>query len=548
VRELDEGDRVMAANCFDAIVVGGGHNGLVAAFYLARAGLKVTVLERRGAVGGPCGRVEYFPGYFGAISNSPGSLEPKIVVDMELERWGLRFTRPDPTVVSPFPDGRIFTAWRDQAHTAAELRRFSAHDADAYYEFFRYLEWFARRLKISLFRAPPSLKELVANLTTREDEEAFGKIFFGSIKDLLDERLDSEEVKALIAILAGVSHMVGPSTPGTPYMLLQRPISLASLESQSADDPRRQLLRGSTGLPIGGMGSIPESMRRSIEALGALVRTEADVARILVRDGAVAGVVLADGEEVLAPLVLSNLNPKTTCVALMEPSSYDPEIRRRFEALKMTGSAFKVALALDGLPRYAAAKNDEEARLFAGCQFRIAPSMEYMDLAFDDARYGRPSARPVPWGLIPSANDPTITPSGKHVMSVNIFHAPYHLRDGDWTKMKDTFGKRCIALLSEYMPNLPDLITDTRFWSPKDLEDEYGLLEANITHGDIVPEHMFSLRPIAGLGDYRGPVAGLYFCGSGAYPGGFVSGIPGHNAGHKVLDDLRAGCVHAAAE
>lgn len=531
----------MPANQCDAIVVGAGHNGLVAAHYLARAGLKVVVLERRSAVGGPCGRIEFFPGYFGAISNSPGALEPKIVEDMQLGRFGLKFVKPNPTVVSPFPDGRIFTAWREQERTAAELRRFSAHDAEAYYEFFKYLEWFARRLKISLFRAPPGLRELVANLTTPEDEQAFGKLFLGSIKDLLDERMESEEVKALIAILGVVSNMAGPSTPGTAYMLLQRPISLVSLDASFSDDPRRQLLRGSTGLPVGGMGAITDSMRRSIEAAGALVRTEAAVVHIRVRNNAVAGVVLANGEEWTAPLVLSNLNPKTTCLDLLDSADCDPEIRRRLQKLKMHGSAFKVALALDGLPRYAAARTDEEARLFAGCQFRIAPSMEYMDLAFDDARYGRPSARPVPWGLIPSANDPTIVPPRKHVMSVNVFHAPYHLRDGDWTAMKEVFGKRCIALLSEYMPDLPDHITDVRFWSPKDLEDEYGLVEANITHGDVVPEQMFFLRPVAGLSHYRGPVAGLYLCGSGAYPGGFVSGIPGHNASQRVLTDLRDG-------
>jgi phytoene dehydrogenase-like protein len=206
----------------------------------------------------------------------------------------------------------------------------------------------------------------------------------------------------------------------------------------------------------------------------------------------------------------------------------------------MAGSAFKVALALDGLPRYRAARTDEEARVYAGCQFRYSPTLEYIDRAYDDARYGRPSARPVFWGLIPSANDPTVAPPGKHVMSINIFHAPYHLREGNWRQLRDAYGRQCIDQLTELMPNLKDIIIDTRFWSPQDLEDEYGLLEANITHGDMVPGRLFSMRPVPGLADYRGPASGLYLCGSGAYPGGFVSGIPGHNASQEALKDWRA--------
>ncbi|MGE3147513.1 MAG: phytoene desaturase family protein [Pseudorhodoplanes sp.] len=530
----------MAANQYDAIVVGAGHNGLVAAGYLSRAGLRVLVLERRPDVGGPCGRVEYFPGYFGAITNSPGSLEPKIVQDMELERFGLRFTRPDPLLITPFEDGRAFCAWRDKAKSVEELKKFSEHDSVAYYEFFEYLEWFARRLRISLFAPPPSFKTLVSRLETLEEEEAFSKIFFGSIRDMLDERLESEQVKSLIAALSCVSNFLGPSTPGTPYMMLQRPLSLASMQAVDPNDPRRQAMRGSTGLPIGGMGSITDSMRRSIEAYGAVVRTNADVVSVIVKNDAVCGVALAGGEEFYAPIVVSNLNPKLTLLKLLDPFPGDPALKKRIEKLKMRGSAFKVALALDGMPRFLAAQNDEHARLLAGCQFRYSPSIEYMDRAYDDAKYGAPSKRPIIWGLTPSANDPTVAPPGKHVMSINIFHAPRDLREGNWTDLRETYGKQCIDQMCEFIPNLKDIITDVRYWSPQDFEEEYGLLESNITHGDMVPTKLFSFRPIAGMSDYRGPVAGLYMCGSGTFPGGFVTGLPGHNASHEVLKDLAA--------
>ena len=494
---------------YDAILAGGGHNGLVAAGYLARAGLSVLVLERRDVVGGPCSPLEFFPGHWGAFTNSPGSLEPKIVQDLALEASGLEFVRPDPSVVQPFDDGRGFAAWRDRGRFVDGLREFSVHDAKAYYEFFEFLNAFARTLRVSLFEPPPSLAELASRLKTWEDEEAFGKIMLGSVRDLLDEWFESEEVKAPLAILSLMSTLAGPSTPGTPAMLLVRPLSLASTTVTGQHDPRVQPMRGSTGLPRGGMGSITRAMRRSLEQAGGVVRTEAEVARILVRDGGVAGVALASGEEIPARVVVSNLNPKTTFLRLLEPGDLSAQFRQRVEKLVMRGNQFKMALALDGLPRFAAARTDEEARAYASCQFRIAPSMEYMERAWDDAKYGRWSDRPMMWGLTPSVTDPTLAPPGRHVMSVNLYHAPYELRQGDWATERDRFGKRCIDVLAEYIPNLKQLIVDYRFWSPRDIEAELGLLEGNITHGDIMPGRWLSLRPLAGWSDYRTPVRGL---------------------------------------
>jgi phytoene dehydrogenase-like protein len=533
---------------YDAIVVGGGHNGLTAAGYMARDGLKVLVLERRPVVGGPCSPLEFFPGYWGAFTNSPGSLEPKVVHDLELERFGLEFVRADPSVVQPLDHERIFAAWRDRDRFVEELGRFSSRDAKAYYEFFDFLNRFARTLRVSLFEPPPSLAELTARLTTWQDEEAFGKIFLGSIRDLLDEWFEAEEVKAPLAILSLMSNLVGPSTPGTPAMLLMRPLSLASGTVSGPHDPRVQPMRGSTGLPRGGMGSITKAMRAFLESRGGVVRTDAEVVRILVRDGAVTGVALATGEELSGRVVVSNLNPRTTLIGLVEPQHLSAGFRERVEKLVMRGNQFKVGLALAGLPRFVGARTDDEVRAFASCQFRIAPTLDYMERAYDDAKYGRWSDRAMMWGLTPSVTDPTLAPPGRHLMSVNIYHAPYELREGDWATERDRFGKRCIDVLGEYVPNLKDLIVDYRFWSPRDLERELGLVEGNITQGDLVPGRMFSLRPLAGWSDYRTPICGLYLCGSGTWPMGYVSAIPGHNAGHQVLRDRAAGLerVHAA--
>lgn len=521
----------------DAIVVGGGHNGLVAAHYLACHGLDVVVLERRNVVGGLCGPVEFFPGYRGAVTNSPGSLEPRIVQDMRLESFGLAFDKPDPTVVVPFPGARAFVGWRDSRKVHEGMRRFSAHDADAYHEVIGFFNDFARRMQVSMFEPPPTFAEVVSRFTTPADEADLAAVLFGSIRDFLDDRLESDEMKAVLAMLALAGGNGGPSTPGSCMGLLYRPLSLASMSIEAEHDPRQQPLRGSTGLPRGGMGSVGEAMERSIRAAGVTVRTDCAVTQITAdAAGRVTGVVLDDGREFEAPIVLSNLNPKTTLLDLVEPANVDAALRERLQRRKMDGGAFKLALALDGIPRFAAAPSDQ-VRGYAACQFRIAPSMDYLDRAYDDYKYGRPSRQPELWGLTPSVMDPSMAPPGRHLMSVNAWYAPYHLRDGDWAQERDAFARRCIDTLAEFIPNIREIITDIRCFSPRDLEREFGLVEGNQIHGDMGPGGMFSFRPVPGVARYRTPVAGLYLCGSGAWPGGFVTGVPGHNAAQTALRD-----------
>jgi phytoene dehydrogenase-like protein len=423
---------------------------------------------------------------------------------------------------------------------ACELAKFSPRDAVAYDTFNAHLEALARKLAVNVYEPPPTLAELFARLPDAASEETFAKFMFGSIASILDEWFESDEIKAILATLAVMSNFVGASSPGSALQLLRRPMSLLSSSVTASHDPRKQVLRGSTGLPVGGMGAIPAAMARSLQASGGQIRTNAAVTAVE-SDGKVFGVRLEDNEVLTSSIVLSNLNPKTTFLDLIGPDCLDKDFARRVAGIDMRGSIFKVGLALNDLPRWSAAESDEQARLFASCQFRVAPSIAYLDRAFNDAVEGAWSSEPVMWGLIPSATDPSLAPSGKHVMSINIFHAPYRLRESSWNVERDRMGRRCVEVLGRYVQNLDSIITDVRYWSPEDIASEFGLVEANIAHGDSTPSHMFSLRPLSGWSHYRTPIHGLYLCGSGAWPGGFVSGLPGHNASQAVLRDLASG-------
>lgn len=525
---------------YDAIVVGGGHNGLVAANYLVRAGLKTLVLEARDTVGGCASRIEYFPGYTASLANSPGSFEPMILRDLELQEHGLVFDKPDPSVIVPFAPDSAFIGWRDRDASLAQVARFSAEDAKQYNAFFAYIEDFAKCLKISLFEPTVSIAELGRRAHEAGRDAQFGKLILGSVGDLVDEWFESDEIKAMISSIATVNNFAGPYTPGTAFRLLQRPLSLHSMEIVAEHDPRRQVLRGSTGLPRGGMGAVGDSLGRSFRAHGGEILTDARVARILTDDGRVRGVELADGRTFRAAHVLSNLNARTTLLDFLPPESLPAAFRRKVSGKKLRGTAFKVGLALSDLPRWAFAADDAEAELFASAQFRYAPTLEYIEEAVADAHDGRWSRNPLIWGLTPSVVDPSMAPEGHHVMSLNVFHAPYELAESDWETERERFGERVIEVLAGLIPNLPDIITDRRFWSPVDLETQFGLTGGNITHGDMLPNNMFDQRMPEGWNDYRMPVDGLYLCGSAAWPGGLVTGIPGYNASRTLLADLAA--------
>ena len=531
--------RPRPVNRFDAIVVGGGHNGLVAAAYLGKAGLKVAVLEARDRFGGPCGAFEFLPGYTAAFSNSPGSLEPRVVEELELAGFGLRFARPDATVVHHFA-GRAFIGWRDRARVDAQLEAFAQGEAGRYYALLGSLEELARDMGVSVFAPAPKLEEIERRLKPAQ-RELFDRVFRGSLRGLLDEALRSERAKTLLGMVGLAVNRAKLSDPGTGAGLMLRPLSLASSPAGGADDPRRVALRGSTGLPIGGMGAIVDAIAASCRAHGAVLITGARVARILHMNGAVAGAATQSGEEFTAPVVISSVPPRVAFGRLLDDASVGADLRRAIADGPTPGSAFKMVLALDGLPRYADLPPDVTTEQIAGMQFRVAESMDWIDESVADAQSGIPSRRPIMWGLIPTVTSPHLAPPGKHLLSVNIWHAPYRLKSGDWATERDKFGRRCIDVLARYIPDLPQRIVAQRLMSPVEIEAELGLAEANITHGDMLARQLFGARPHVGCNGYRTPLGGFYLTGAGTWPGGYVSGVPGRNTARTVLDDMQRG-------
>ena len=522
----------------DVIILGGGHNGLVAANYLAAGGLKVIIAEKNDFVGGPAARREFMPGYFSTITNSPGSLEPMIVNDMKLEEFGLTFVRPNPTLVHPLEDSRPFIGWRERERTEEILESFKPGESRRYNALNDYLQRFADQLGISLFREPPTLKELVRNLDAIEDQEAFSRIVLGSARELFEFFELSPQSQALMSPLAVVSGIVGPSTPGTPFNLMMRPLSLASLASSDENDPRKMPLRGSTGLPVGGMGAIIDAMEASVTAQGVRVLKNKAAERIFTKNGKVAGVAFADGSVLEAPIVVSAMNPHLTVDILDSDDERWAAIAHKRRTQPLRGKAFKIVLALDDVPRYGFADNEDEAKALASAQLRVAPSVEYLEESYAEMLLGRVPRNPVIWGLCSSMTSPGLAPEGKHVLSLNIGNAPYHLKNTTWADERDALFTRVLDILERWMPNIRSIITDHAMLDADEFESEYGLVQANISHGDMLPFRQFWMRPFPGLQNYRTYTEGLYLSGNGCWPGNFVSGIAGHNTAHAVLSDI----------
>lgn len=528
-----------ASRPYDAIVIGAGHNGLVAAAYLGQKGLRVALLEARRSLGGPCGTFEFMPGYRTSLTNSPGSLEPRVVQELELARFGLRFVQTDPSVVHHFGD-HCFVGWRDRGRVAAQFDRFAAGEADRYARLMAKLEELGRQLVragVSVYSSPPNLVELARRLPD-EHQRLFERVFFGSLQQLLDDELASDEVKAILGMVALNATLAPPSASGTAVGLMMRPISLASMPPVDATDPRLATLRGSTGLPVGGMGAIVDALEACCKSHGVDIFTSMQVAQVLHAAGHATGAVTLNGDEFHAATVISAINPKTLFGTLLDDEAVGAEIRRDLENLPMRGSAFKLVLALDGLPRYTGLPAEAVTQNAIACQFRYGASLAHIEQAVADGLRGVCAREPLLWGLMSSVTSPGIAPPGRHLLSVNAWHAPYALSEGQWDTEKDKFGKRCIETLSQFMPDLEQRIVGHRFLSPLELESEFGLVRSNITHGDMLPSALFGHRPHHAANDYRTPLAGLYLSGSGTWPGGYVTGIPGFNASHLVMTDM----------
>ncbi|MBB5159395.1 phytoene desaturase family protein [Saccharopolyspora phatthalungensis] len=526
---------------YDAIVIGTGHSGLVAAFYLARAGWSVLMLERRDLVGGTCVTEEIFAGYRGSsVANASHSLDPRILRDMDLTRFGLRFRRPELGSLTMFADGRALAPWPDRAKRRSEIAKFarSERDLDGFYGVLAFFRAVAQRMDVSFYDPPPSLPEVAARFRTPAQQRAFEQVMFGSVADILEEHLDSPELQAFFAGTAVATNLVGPRTPGSAYLLLQRPLWEESLRRAGSHEENDLMMRNAA--PLGGIGAITGAMAEACRALGVEIRTGAEVARIVCERGRAAGVALADGTEFRARRVLSNASPKLTLTRLLGPADLGDDLYRQAEAIPMKGSSAKVHLALDGTARFAAATSDEENLLFLGTNFRVAPSIEVLQQAYHEAVAGRWPERPTITGMIDSAHDPSLTPPGCHFVSISVRGVPYHLAHGTWDEQKDDLGKAVIATLEDHIPNLSQVLADYHVYSPADLEREFALPEGNGAHGDIVPGRIFDARPMPGCAGQRTPVPGLYLCGVGTWPGNFMSGVTGYNAATQMLADARS--------
>ena len=522
---------------YDVIVIGGGHNGLVNAAYLAKAGKKVLVLERRHVLGGAAVTEEIIPGFlFSECSYVVSLLRPEIIRELDLPRHGLEILPLDGTL-SPMPDGNHLWRMNDHAKSIREIRRHSRVDAEAYDEFSKMMTPMCRFVKPMLSMVPPDpttlnprdLKQLhflMQRFRELSSDERYTliQLMTMSSADFLDQWFETDVLKATMSASGIIGTFLGIRSPGTAYVLLHHYMG-------EIDGAFR-----SWGFSRGGTGAISNAIAAAAREAGVEIRTKAPVGKILVKEGRAAGVVLQSGEEIAANVISSSVDPHLTFEKFLEPSELPADFLEGVRRYKFRGSSGKVNIALDALP-------DFKSRPAAGAHLRgaisISPSMEYMERAYDDAKYGHYSRRPYIDMVIPSLTDPSVAPPGKHVLSCFVQYAPYKLADGTWDEQREAFGDNVIDTISEYAPNIKDIIVGRQILTPLDLEREFGLTQGNIFQGELSLEQLFFLRPVAGWAYYRTPVDNLYMCGSATHPGGGIMGANGRIASQVILKEWK---------
>jgi phytoene dehydrogenase-like protein len=525
---------------YDAIVIGAGHNGLVAAAYLARGGLETLVLERRDIVGGCAVTEEIAPGCRASTTSYIASmLRPEVIRDLELASHGLRMVPCEPGMQVAFPDGNVVPWWPQPERTAAEWSRFSSKDGSKFLEVDAELKRLARYLQPFFLEPPPDVgRKGIAGLLELSrvgrrfrgisGDEIGRMVSFltGSLAEFLDRNFESEVVKTMYVGNNVYGKHGGPYQPGTAIGLLFHLLSGGDHDVQ-----------GFYGHVLGGMGAITKSLADAGRKAGVEIRTGAPVARIDVRGGKSKGVVLEDGTEIASRIVLSNADPKRTFLGLVDPKELPQNFRDAVAGIKMDGPSAKVNLVLGEEPRVNGMPKDADPNRRS--LFTLIPSAEYAERCYDKAKLGELS--PDLWVdcVVASNVDPSLAPEGKHVMTCFVQYVPYRLREGSWDEKREWLGDRVVQIIGEYAPNVPRSVLARQVLTPLDLERIYGLTEGNIFHGDLSLEQLFFMRPVAGWAQYRTPVDGLYLCGAGAHPGGGVTGAPGYNAAHRAIEDFR---------
>lgn len=523
----------------DIIIIGAGHNGLVTACYLAKAGLKPLVLERREIAGGACVTEEILPGFrCSTLAQSGGPISRQITQDLQLELYGLEFIDPTVRVLALNPNGPPITVYQDPKRTAAELTEVSPKDALRYPDF---VETFARighAISPLLRMTPPdidkpdkselwSLGKLGWAIRGLGKKDEYRLLRYGpmAVADLAAEWFETELMRAVVAARGIFGAFAGPWSAGTSAALL-----LQAATDGNAIAP--------TAFLKGGMGALTEALARAATEAGAEIRTSAEVTSVQIKDGAATGVMLANGEEISARAVASNADPHTTFLKLIDPSELDPSFITKARNYRVSGTVAKVNLALSALPSFVGLNDNDASEKLSG-RIHIGPDIDYLERAFDAAKYGDLSPQPYLDITIPSITDPSLAPHGAHVMSIHAQFAPYQLKNGDWNSRKEELGDTIVNVLSDYAPNLKELVVGRQVITPLELEQTYGLSGGHIHHGEMALDQLFAFRPLIGWARYRTPIKGLFLCGAGTHPGGGVTGIPGLNASREIINDLK---------
>ena len=532
---------------YDVTIIGGGHNGLVAACYLAKSGLKTLVLERRESTGGGAITEELHPGFrCSTLDHAAGPFSTQIATDLNLSGFGLQMITPEVRVLALAPDGRSLCLYNDTARTVSEIEKFSKNDAKNYPDFVDSFARIGRVLTPLISMTPPAIDQ-----PTAADVWQLGKVglaFRGlgkkdeyrllrwgpmAVADLVSEFFETELLRATVAARGIYGAFAGPWSAGTSLGLLWQ----AAMDGCAL---------GSASYPKGGMGGLADALTNAAKAAGAEVRTSAVVSGITGADGDAPKVVLEGGEEIESRVVVSNADPRSTLLHLVDPVDLDPNFLSKMRNYRAPGIAAKLNLALDGLPSFRGVNgglNGDGPKSKLSGRIHIGHEIDYLERAFDASKYGEFSSEPYLDINIPSLGDPSLAPEGKHVMSVHVQFAPYKLKQGDWTTRRDEFANNVIDQLEKYAPGLREMALAAQVITPLDLEQTYGLSGGHIHHGEQTLDQFFTFRPLIGWAQYRTPLKRLYLCGAGTHPGGGLTGLPGANAAREIAKDFKAGKV-----